>query len=64
MICLKLYLKAKNTSGGRLAPRSVGVTPCRTDMDCIERVNLVTTINVLSKIKTHQAYAHTNVINF
>ena len=41
MICLKLHLKAKNTSGGSPElPEVSGGAPCRTDMDCIEGVNL------------------------
>ena len=39
VICIKLHLKAKNTFGGSPDPPEVsGGAPCRTDMDCIERV--------------------------
>ena len=39
MICLKLHLKAKNTFGWSPEPPEVlGGAPCRTEMDCIERV--------------------------
>ena len=39
MICLEMYLKAKNTFGGSLEPPEVsGGAPCWTDMNCIKRV--------------------------
>ena len=39
VICQKLYLKAKITSGESAEPPEVsGGAPCQTDMDCIERV--------------------------
>ena len=41
VICLKLHLKAKNTSGGYPEPPEVsGGAPCWTDMDCIKRVKV------------------------
>ena len=41
MICLKLHLKAKNTSGGFPEPPEVsGGARCQTGMDCIERVKV------------------------
>ena len=42
VICLKLYLKAKITSGGSPElPEVTGGAPCWTDMDCIERANVI-----------------------
>ena len=41
MICLKLYLKAKNTFWWfPELPKVSGGVPCWTDMDCIERVKV------------------------
>ena len=51
VICLKLHLKAKNTFGGgggiSWALRSVGGTPCGTDMDCIDKVKYSSAGNYL-----------------
>ena len=41
MICLKLYLKAKDTFGGSPEPSDVSQgAQCWTDMDCIKRVKV------------------------
>ena len=48
VICLKLYLKAKITSGGSPEPPEVsGGPPCRIDLDCIERVKQIQTSLIL-----------------
>ena len=61
VICLKLYLKAKNTFGWSPEPPEVsGGVPWWTDMDCIKRVK-VGMVKIEKKIQNWLETSQNNV---